>query len=352
MKRTTKKQGDLAEQVANRNRSPKVKSPKGNDLMMISTGSTLLDLAIGWERRMAGGLPAGILVEIFGPPSSGKTTLLCEIAGGVQRKGGQVLYLDPEGRLNADYAKRLGLTIDLLDEKQYQRPNTVPEAFGPIRKWKPEPDGVVHGVFADSLAALSTDMEMGDTGDKMGMRRAKEFSEELRKSCRAIASQNFLLVCSNQIRQTMNTGGWGEKYKSPGGEAVAFYSSVRLKVDSAEKIRRKVKISGTEVSKVVATKTKITVYKSSVGEPYNYAPVFIDLMYGIDDIRANLTWLKELRGWKTYMLDGEDLGKHLMSAIAVIEDSNLEKQLRREVIHTWHEVQSAFRVERKAKERV
>jgi len=338
----------LADQVRSRKQtSDKTQTASGSDVM-ISTGSTLLDLAIGWERSRRGGLPAGILVEIFGPPSSGKTTLLCEIAGGVQRKGGSVMYLDPEGRLSAEYAQRLGLRIDLTDQDGYKRPDTVPEAFGPIRKWEPEPEGVVHGIFADSLAALSTDLELAD-GDKMGMRRAKEFSEELRKTCRVIANKNYLLVCSNQIRQTMTS--YGERFKSPGGEAIAFYSSVRLRVETPSKVKNKIKIGKNDVEKTVAMMTNITVYKSSVGEPYHKVPVFIDLAYGVDDIRANLQYLKEITGNTVYAIGDNILHKSVNQAIMMVEEGELERDLRNEVINTWVSIQESFRMKRKDKVR-
>src|SRR5690606_5284105 len=116
-----------------------------------------------------GGIPAGILVEIFGPASAGKTVLLCQIAGNIQRTGGQIMFHDPEARLNKQFARMFGLDTE---EIKYTTPDTIPQVFEEVRKWEPEGDGV-HGVFADSLAALSTDMEMGEDGDKMGMRRAK-----------------------------------------------------------------------------------------------------------------------------------------------------------------------------------
>ena len=155
-------------------------APPGDAAYVTSTGSTLLDLAISGTRIRGGGIPAGILVEIFGPSSSGKTVLLCEIAGYVQKKG-EVMFNDPEGRLNKQFASIFGLRIK---DKNYAQPDTVPEIFKAVRDWKPG-DGH-HGIFADSLAALSTDLEMGKEGDKMGMRRPKEFSEELRKTCRML----------------------------------------------------------------------------------------------------------------------------------------------------------------------
>jgi RecA/RadA recombinase len=177
MKRTG---NSLSKQVKDKvENAPKtrVKKPEldGDITKMISTGSTLLDLAISGGRIRGGGIPAGILVEIFGPSSTGKTVLLTEIAGNIQNQKGEVMFQDPEARLNKQFAKLFNFE---LDEAEYSRPNLVPEVFQNVRNWEPKDPGVVNGIFADSLAALSTDMEMGsEEGDKMGARRGKEFSQ-------------------------------------------------------------------------------------------------------------------------------------------------------------------------------
>ena len=137
MKRT--KHGKLSSQVKN-HLSKKIEPPveyDGNTEIMISTGSTLLDLAVSGGRIRGGGIPGGILVEIFGPSSSGKTVLLCEIAGGVQRQGGHVMFCDPEARLNKQFAHIFGLETNKIE---YTTPDTVPEVFKPVRKWKPKPE--------------------------------------------------------------------------------------------------------------------------------------------------------------------------------------------------------------------
>lgn len=200
----------IAQQMKKRGKAEQEDKPlyDGNTETMISTGSTLLDLAISGGRIRGGGIPGGIFIEIMGQKKTGKTVLLCEIAGDVQRKNGQVQFGDPEGRLNKQFAQIFGLDPDTIN---YKRPDTVTEVFQEIRKWEPENPDVINGIFADSLAALSTDLEMDkEDGDKMGMRRAKEFSEELRKTCRLLANNNWLMVGSNQLRQTQNTG-YGEK---------------------------------------------------------------------------------------------------------------------------------------------
>ena len=112
----------------------------GNTETMISTGSTLLDLAITGGRVHGGGLPGGILVEIYGPKGCGKTVLLCEIGGAVQRQGGEVLFGDPEARLNKQFAKIFDLDADSMD---YRMPDKVPELFGAVREWEPGTEGAL-----------------------------------------------------------------------------------------------------------------------------------------------------------------------------------------------------------------
>ena len=201
----------------------------GNFSNLISTGCTLLDLAISGGKTKNGGIPSGIMVEIYGPAGGGKTVLLTEIAGYIQRAGGKVRYEDPEARLDETFAKMFDL--DTLGDFEYDQPDTVSELFDSLTQWEPEPEkGVVHGIFADSLAALSTDLEM-EKGDKMGMRRAKEFSEGCRKFARILKQKDFLMVCSNQVR----TGEMGQDV-TPGGKAIGFYASLRIRLKKVEKL--------------------------------------------------------------------------------------------------------------------
>lgn len=314
----------------------------GDASVIVSTGSTLLDLAISGGRIKGGGLPAGILVEIFGPPSSGKTVILCEIAGNVQRTGGEVIFGDPESRLNKQFAHMFGLDIGKLN---YYVPNTIVEVFTKAREWKPKDKGV-HGIFTDSLAALSTEMEM-EKEDLMGMRRAKDFSTECRKTCRILTKENYLMVCSNQVRQNQDAGPYGQKYISPGGEAIGFYSSLRLRCFAPQKIRRKKTIMGKEVSRVTGVETQIEVFKSSVWKPYRTANLIIDYDYGIDDIRQNLLFLREYSGG--FNLGEISLGNTIEGAIISVEEQNLEGLLKSHVIDLWEDIEKKFGRERKPK---
>jgi RecA/RadA recombinase len=319
---------------------------------VVSTGSTLLDLAISGGRFREGGIPTGILVEGFGPSGSGKTVLLCQIAGNVQKLGGKIMFHDPEARLNKQFASMFGLDPEKID---YTIPSTIPEVFKSLRDWIPEDAGSsdkpIYGVFADSLAALSTDMEMErDEGDRMGMRRAKEFSEELRKTCRIITQKDVLVVCSNQIRQNPDAGPYGQKYKSPGGEAIGFYASLRLRFKNAEKLKVKRTIKGQEHERVFGVKTEIEVSKSSVWKPFRTAEVYILFDYGIDDVRANLRYLKTNTGNSIYQVGDYKLGKSLETAIREVEERGLERELKDEIIGLWNEIEAEFEQKRKPRQ--
>jgi recombination protein RecA len=318
----------------------------GNFGKVISTGSTLLDLAVSGGQTRGGGLPGGILVEIFGPSGSGKTVLLSEIAGAIQREGGEVMFHDPEARLNKTFAQLFGLE---LKEGDYKNPNTVTEVFKAVRAWNPENPKVINGIFADSLAALSTDMEMeGDEGDKMGMRRAKEFSEQLRKTCRILARDNLLMVCSNQVRIDVDPKSY-QKYSTPGGLSVGFYSSLRLKASISNKHKVDKTFAGKEVSRIIGVRVDIEVAKSSIWKPFHTAPVTILFDYGIDDIRENLQFIKSYTKNTIYTITGKGLDKSMEASIKMIEKDKLEDQLRKETIDLWEEIESKFESNRKPK---
>ncbi len=349
-RQTSKEKKSLSTQVkAHAKKKNKVKEAyTGNTEIMISTGSTLLDLAISGKRKRGGGLPKGILVEIFGPSGSGKTVLLCEIAGAVSRTGGNIMFHDPEARLNKQFASLFDFNTD---EIELTTPDTIPQVFNGVRTWdvKDKKDSV-NGIFADSLAALSTNLEMENKeGDKMGMRRAKEFSEELRKTCRILTDKNLLMVCSNQVRVNMDAGPYGQKYVSPGGESIGFYSSVRLRMFNPKKIKIKKRIGGKEVERIIGITTEIEVYKNSVSEPYKKAPLTILFDYGIDDIRQNLQYIKDFTKNTVYMVNDTVLDKSMDESIKIVEDKELEKELKEQTIDLWEKIESKFESNRTKK---
>ena len=316
---------------------------------VISTGSTLLDLSISGGAVRGGGIPPGIMVVGYGPSGAGKTVLACEIAGAIQRQGGELMYRDSEARLNPKFAELFDMDYDSID---YTQPNTISEAFTDLHKWKPDPSNI-NGYVVDSLAALSTSMEMdNDEGDKMGMRRAKEFSEHLRKGARNIKSKNMILFCTNQIRENADAKTpYSRKDVNPGGKAIEFYSSLILRFTSFSKIKEKIAVKGKDVTRVVGIEGIIEVDKSSIWKPYRQAPITIYFDYGIDDIRENLKFLKQYTGATSYVLGGENIGKSLEQAIKHIEQNKAEKKLKEEVTDLWEEIEKKFDSNRKKKRR-
>ena len=314
---------------------------------VVSTGSTLLDLVVSGKRIRGGGLPGGIIVEVFGKSGTGKTAILEEIGASVQSRGGEIEYIDPEGRLDTEYAELYNLDIT---EKNYSRPDTVTELFAMFRKHNFKNEKVINAWLTDSLAALSTNMEM-EGEDKRGQRRAKEFSEGLRKTCRLIAHNNQLVVCSNQVRE----GEHGEY--SPGGLAIPFYSSLRIKISPvwqkglSTKISKKVEINGKAMEKVIGIRSTCESVKSSLDDPFRKCNISILFGYGIDDIRDNLQYIKDINGYSTYEAIDKNF-KGMEQAIAHIEKNGYRSDLRERVIDLWEEVESKFELNRERKERI
>jgi len=318
---------------------------------VVSTGSTLLDLALFGLRIRGGGVPGGIVLEIFGPPSTGKTAILVEMAASSQIRGGDIFFNDPEARLDKEYARLYGLA---LPKDKYERSDTVNEMFNSIWTWKPKSKkkNAINIYCADSLAALSTELELGSKGDKMGMKRAKDFSANLRKTCRLIKKNNWVIACTNQERE-------GEKgITTPGGRGIPYYASARIRVVPAypgAKIKKEVNVSNNKdkevkVETVIGVKSICEVRKSSIDEPYRTAPIYIMFNHGIDDIRANLQYIKDLTGANTYDVFDRKY-KGMDRAVAYIEEHNYEKKLRKSVIDIWESVQKKTKVPRKDKVR-
>ena len=189
-----------------------------------------------------------------------------------------------------------------------------------------------------------------DDGDKMGGRRGKEYSEGFRKSCREIKKNNYLMLASNQIRDSFAPV--GEKFATTGGKAVGFYASVRLRLYAPEKIRTKEKKIGKKlVKKVVGTKVKVEVYKNSCDIAFRTAYIYIMNGYGIDDIRANLQYVKDYTKNKTYQVRDIKLDTSLDKSCQIVERDNLEGKLKKEVIELWHMIEDKFKIERKPKKR-
>lgn len=322
------------------------------DKGVVSSGSTLLDLCISGTRIKGGGMPGGILVEIAGEAGLGKTALLEELCRTVQKQGGQVRFLDPEARLDQQYAKIYGINIS-SDKFDYHRPDTVSGMFDLIWDWKPVNPKVINLIASDSLAALSTDLELSEKGDKMGMRRGKEFSEGLRKTCRMIEKNGWIIACSNQLRE-------GEKgVFTPGGKGVPYYASLRIWLTMPKKKGMKHQIDKTKKimldeetevnhTKIIGINSWATIIKSSVDDPFRNCHIPIMFKHGVDDIRANLQYLKDMFKYSTYNAITKKF-QSLDDAVQHIEDNDLEEELKGQVIDVWNTLEGAFEVKRKPK---
>jgi len=347
LERTKKPKSKLSDQVIEHAKSLKTPDKlEANFHRTISTGCTLLDLSISGGIKRGGGLPGGVFVEIFGPPSCGKTVMICEIAGNIQRQGGEVDFYDPEGRLNKAFARMFGLNTTNMG---YDMPNTISGVFVPVRKREWQDESVINGVCGDSLAALSTDAEMDDK-DQYGMRRAKEFSEELRKTCRIIKAKNILMVCSNQERENVGATQWESKSRVSGGRAIPYYASLRLRCHSPQKIKEEKKLhTGKVVTRITGVETTVEVVKSSLAKPWRSAIVTIKFDYGIDDIHSNLQFLKEYKKTTQYTVGDVKLSQSLKHSIRLVERDGLKKDLRNEVIDLWTEIEKEFTETRQPK---
>jgi len=311
------------------------------DTLLISTGSTLLDLAIAGGRVRGGGIPGGIMCEIFGPSAAGKTGLITEIAGAAQDKGGDVYFVDPEARIDKEYSRIYGFE---MTKENYARPDTVTETFQLIEEWTPENTNVINVFAADSIAALSTTMEMGE-GDKRGQRKAKELSEGCRKTARLIAHNNKLILFTNQERD----GEFGKT--TPGGHAIPYHCSLRLRVTRKGRIEKEKKISsGKLVKKTIGIHSEVLVKKSTVDDEYRSAPLYIIFGVGIDDVRANLQYIKDMEKRTKYWCVDEEYVQ-MDKSILYIESNDLEPQLREKVIDIWEEIEGKFKMDRKKKVR-
>ncbi len=356
MRRVAEQVEETLESPPESDRLPDVDWSRG----VFSTGCTQLDLAIGGERVRGGGVPGGIMMEIYGPSGCGKTALMSEICGQAIARGGDWYVSDPEGRLDQEHARIYGVPID---HGRYDRPNTVPEVFGGISDWRPEPEkeGAICVRGVDSLAALSSQMEMSEEGDKRGQRRAKEFNEWTRKTCRKIANEGWLIVLTNQVR----IGDYGEV--TPGGPSIEYFSSIRVRIGHAKgwKVERTATVGVKEQTQIVGIRSSLYVQKNSTGIAYRSGEVFIMNGHGIDDVRGNLTYLKE-NGYKMMKQKGQKEPvptayswypcvdrevQSLDAAVAYVEEKSYQAQLRENVIDLWEEINSALRVERAPKVR-
>ena len=258
------------------------------------TGSLSLDLALG-----VGGLPKGRIIEIFGPESSGKTTLSLQVIAEMQKTGGTCAFIDAEHALDIQYASRLGVQVpDLL----LSQPDTGEQALEIVDALVRS--GSVDLVVVDSVAALTPKNEIeGVMGDSLPGLQARLMSQALRKLTTSISRTKCIVIFINQIR--MKIGGYGNPETTAGGNALKFYSSVRLDIRRVGAIKK-----GDEV---IGNEKKVKVVKNKVAPPFKQ--VKFDILYGqgisrlgeIIDIGTELNVLEKSGAWYSY--NGNRLGQ-------------------------------------------
>ncbi|MFO7316432.1 MAG: recombinase RecA [Bacilli bacterium] len=283
----------------------------------VPSGSLALDAALG-----VGGYPRGRIIEIYGPESSGKTTVALHAIAEVQAQGGQAAFIDAEHALDPIYAQKLGVNIDELILSQ---PDTGEQALEIAEALVRS--GAIDIIVIDSVAALVPKAEIeGEMGDShMGL-QARLMSQALRKLSGVINKSNTICIFINQVRDKIGVM-FGNPETTPGGRALKFYSSIRLEVRRAETIK--------QGSEMVGNKTKIKVVKNKVAPPFRTAEV--DIMFGegiskegeIVDIGVELDIIQKSGSWYSYnderIGQGRENAKQFLRANPEIRDEIAEK---------------------------
>lgn len=285
----------------------------------IPTGSLALDAALG-----IGGVPRGRIIEIYGPESSGKTTLALHIVAQAQKKGGEVAFVDAEHALDPEYAAALGVDIDSMLVSQPDTGEQALEITDALVR-----SGAVDVVVVDSVAALTPRAEIeGEMGDSFVGLQARLMSQALRKLAGTISKTNCVVIFINQLRMKIGVM-YGNPETTTGGNALKFYASVRLDVRRVESIK-----NGTEV---IGNRTRVRVIKNKVAPPFREA-VF-DIMYGegisrfgeLLDIGVQLELVQKSGSW--FSLGDERIGQGRDNAKLYLQShpeaaDALEEQIR------------------------
>jgi len=265
------------------------------EIEAISTGSLGLDIALG-----IGGLPKGRIVEIYGPESSGKTTLALHVVAEAQRKGGACAFVDAEHALDPGYAKKLGVDIDNLLISQPDAGEQALEIADTLVR-----SGAIDVLVIDSVAALVPRAELeGEMGDSLPGLQARLMSQALRKLTASISKSNTLVIFINQIRMKIGVM-FGSPETTTGGNALKFYASVRLDIRRIGALKDK--------DEVVGNATRVKVVKNKVAPPFKV--VEFDIMYGegvskvgeLIDLGEKAGVVEKSGSWYSY--DGQRIGQ-------------------------------------------
>ena len=293
---------------------------KAMEVEAIPTGALGLDIALG-----IGGVPRGRIIEVFGPESSGKTTLALHVVAEAQKMGGEAAFIDAEHALDPVYAKHLGVDIDNLIVSQPDTGEQALEIAEALTR-----SGAVDIIVVDSVAALVPKAEIdGDMGDAHVGLQARLMSQALRKLAGVINKSKCVIVFINQLREKVGIM-FGNPETTPGGRALKFYSSVRLDIRRVESLKQD--------GEVIGNRTKVKVVKNKVAPPFREAE--FDIIYGkgiskegnILDIAVNLEIIDKSGSWFSY--NGDRIGQgrenaktYLLSNPKIAEE--IEEKIRK-----------------------
>lgn len=299
------------------------------DIEAISTGSIGIDIALG-----IGGMPKGRIVEIYGPESSGKTTLALSVIAQAQKKGGTCAFIDAEHALDPSYAKKIGVDIENLLISQPDAGEQALEITDTLVR-----SGAIDVLIVDSVAALVPKAELeGEMGDQhMGL-QARLMSQALRKLTATVSRSNTLVIFINQIRMKIGVM-FGNPETTTGGNALKFYSSVRIDIRSIGKIKDKEDIIGTQ--------TRVKIVKNKVAPPFKV--VDFDIMYGegisktgeLIDLGIKAGIVEKAGAWFSYK--GEKLGQGRENAKLFLREhedvaQEIENKIRADAGHITTEM--------------
>jgi len=299
------------------------------DVAAIPTGSMTLDMALG-----IGGVPRGRIVEIYGPESSGKTTVALSILAQAQKLGGEVAFIDVEHALDPVYAQALGVNInDLLVSQPDSGEQALEIAEALIRS------GAIDVIVLDSIAAMTTRAEIdGEMGDLHVGQLARLMSQAMRKLTAAISKSSCVAIFINQVREKIGVM-YGNPETTPGGRALKFYASVRIEVRKGEAIK-----SGTTI---IGSSTKCKVVKNKVAPPFKECT--FDLMYGtgisrtgeVLDLATELDIIKKGGSWFSY--NGQKLGQGRDNVKEVLKnDEALMKEIEEKILARKNELEGVI----------